>query len=61
MLTGGCLCGGVRFEIDAPLGPIIYCHCSLCRRVSGSAFVANATVRTEVFRIVAGEATIMPG
>jgi hypothetical protein len=30
MVTGACLCGGVRFEVRSPLGPIIYCHCSRC-------------------------------
>src|SRR4051812_47719995 len=54
MLTGRCLCGAVRFEIDGALGPVIYCHCSMCRRASGSAFAANATVRKSNLRIIAG-------
>ena len=58
MLTGRCMCGGVRFEIDGNIGPIIYCHCSTCRRASGSAFATNATVRTEIFRIVSGKELI---
>ena len=31
-VSGGCLCGGVRFEVDEPLRDIVVCHCSLCRR-----------------------------
>ena len=31
-LTGGCLCGGVRFEIDEPLVSASYCHCTRCQR-----------------------------
>ena len=54
MLTGQCLCGKVRYEIDGRLGPIIYCHCSMCRRATGSAFATNASVRISEFRIVAG-------
>ena len=54
MLTGGCLCGGVRYEIAAALGPVIYCHCSQCRRASGSAFATNASVRADRFRLSAG-------
>ena len=55
MLTGGCLCGAVRFEIDGALGPITCCHCSLCRRASGSAFVAAASVDAGYFRVVKGQ------
>jgi hypothetical protein len=55
VLTGRCLCEGVRFEIDAPLGPVVYCHCSMCRRATGSAFATNASVRSDGFRIVAGK------
>lgn len=55
MLTGGCLCGAVRFEIDGELGPITCCHCSRCRRASGSAFTAAASVDATCFRIVSGE------
>jgi hypothetical protein len=39
---GGCLCGGVRFEVHGPLRPIIYCHCTMCRRSSGHFDAATA-------------------
>ena len=29
---GGCHCGRVRFEIDAEIGPIIDCNCSICAK-----------------------------
>ncbi|MCY3675111.1 MAG: GFA family protein [Paracoccaceae bacterium] len=45
-MTGGCLCGGVRYRITGPSRPIIYCHCSQCRRTSGH-FVAATAVKTE--------------
>lgn len=40
MITGGCLCGAVRYEIDADSleDDVSYCHCTMCRRWSGSAF-----------------------
>jgi hypothetical protein len=34
--TGGCLCGGVRYEIDGPLAPPSACHCGQCRRSHGA-------------------------
>lgn len=37
LLTGSCLCGGVRFEISGRVSPIGQCHCSRCRKVSGAA------------------------
>ncbi len=55
MLTGHCLCGCVRIEIDGRLGPVIQCHCSMCRRASGTAFATNATVWADSFRVAAGQ------
>ncbi|MFZ9038778.1 MAG: GFA family protein [Gammaproteobacteria bacterium] len=34
-LSGGCLCGGVRYEITGPRRDIINCHCENCRRTHG--------------------------
>jgi hypothetical protein len=31
-VNGGCLCGGVRFELEQPVRDVVVCHCSLCRR-----------------------------
>jgi hypothetical protein len=54
MLSGSCLCGGIRYEIDAALGPVTNCHCSRCRKASGAAFASNASVPAASFRFVAG-------
>jgi len=37
-LQGGCLCGGIRYEISGPLTEAGNCHCSMCRRFHGAAF-----------------------
>jgi len=42
---GGCLCGGVRYEVRGPLREVIACHCSQCRRTSGH-FVAATEALT---------------
>ncbi|MBM4263959.1 MAG: GFA family protein [Deltaproteobacteria bacterium] len=55
MLKGSCLCGAVRYEIDGALEAITNCHCSLCRKMSGSAFSSGASVSQSEFRIVAGK------
>lgn len=57
-LTGGCLCGGVAFEIDGAVSPIEACHCSRCRRSSGSAFSAALLCATKSFRWVRGKSSI---
>jgi hypothetical protein len=55
-LRGGCLCGAIRYEIDAAPGVSEYCHCSTCRKANGSAFSVNMVVPTQALAIVAGEA-----
>ena len=58
MLTGTCLCRTVRFELHGKLGPLAYCHCSMCQRASGSAFGANAAVRSRYLTWLAGREAI---
>ena len=45
-ITGGCLCGGVRYQVNGPLREIIACHCEQCRRSSGHFVAATACRRT---------------
>jgi hypothetical protein len=54
-LTGRCLCGAVRYEIDAPLIVAGYCHCTRCQRRSGTAAAPSARVEPGSFRLVAGQ------
>jgi len=54
MLTGSCLCGGVRFEIARAVGPFELCHCRRCRKASGAAFAAMVGVRRRDFRLIEG-------
>src|SRR4029434_5481154 len=55
MLNGSCLCGGVKYEIDGELSAVTNCHCSLCRKTSGSAFASGATISAASFRFLSGE------
>ena len=55
MLTGGCLCGGVRYEISEPLVSSSYCHCTRCQRRTGTAASAQARVAPGSLRVVRGE------
>ncbi len=58
MIRGACLCGGVRFELDRAVGPFELCHCSRCRKASGSAFIAGVGVRAADFRLLSGRELI---
>jgi hypothetical protein len=55
MVRGTCLCGGIQYEIDGPLGRVVNCHCSMCRKATGAAFRTRARVATSAFRWVRGE------
>ena len=52
---GGCLCGAVRYRLDAEPFDAGYCHCTLCRRSSGAPVLAFATVPLDKFVITKGE------
>ena len=49
-ITGGCMCGSVRYQVHGPLRDIIACHCQQCRRSSGH-FVAATACRREYFQL----------
>ena len=54
MIRGSCLCGGIRIEAQR-IGLLRHCHCSNCRKETGSAFGTVAVVRPTEFRFVSGE------
>ena len=54
MIRGSCLCGGIQFEIARAVGPFELCHCSRCRKASGSAFAAGLGVLRDSFRLLQG-------
>jgi hypothetical protein len=54
MYQGSCLCGQVRYELHGELGPIVFCHCSRCRKAQGTAFGTNSPVRAGDFHLLGG-------
>jgi len=46
-LTGGCNCGAIRYSIETEPETVMVCHCSNCRRQSGSAFSVNLLVPSD--------------
>lgn len=53
--TGSCLCGARRYEIAGDIGGVWMCHCSLCRKATGSVGNAILIVPKAQFRWLAGE------
>jgi len=56
MITGGCLCGAVRYEAEGEADWTALCYCRDCQRTSGSGYVpvmgvkrANGNVATRHF------------
>ncbi|CAM5385684.1 hypothetical protein MAUB1S_06580 [Mycolicibacterium aubagnense] len=54
-LNGGCFCGASRYEVEDAFVYAANCHCSGCRRATGSAFKPFAGIEREKFRLVTGE------
>ena len=55
MAHGQCNCGAVAFEIDAHLSDVFVCHCSICRRATGSNGIAVVLIDNKAFRWLRGE------
>jgi len=58
VVRGSCLCGGVRFEVTPPFIRANHCHCSRCRKHSGTAVCTQARVWREQFKLLRGESLI---
>lgn len=55
MYSGQCLCGEVKVEVRGSITDIIHCHCSLCRKSSGTAYATNGFVLSAEFSLVQGK------
>lgn len=55
MVTGQCNCGAVAFEVRAELSDVFICHCSICRRYTGSSGIAVVIADNQQFRWLRGE------
>ena len=53
-VSGGCLCGAVRFRVQLPSLFCGHCHCSMCRRNHGAAFVTWFAVPSTQLEVTAG-------
>lgn len=57
-VTGSCLCGAVRYEVDPDPPAPLSCHCRFCRRAHGAPFVMVSAIPRETLRWLSGEELI---
>jgi hypothetical protein len=55
MNTGTCLCGDIAWEVDGDFTMLVNCHCSICRKVHGSACATFVATPADAFRWTSGE------
>src|SRR4051794_11410983 len=55
---GSCLCGEVAFEVEGPFDRFLNCHCSRCRKASGTAHSCEVVVQASALRWLRGEASV---
>lgn len=58
MNRGSCLCGDIEWTVDGEFTMLVNCHCSICRKVHGSAYGAFVAASADGLRWVSGEEKI---
>ncbi len=58
-VTGSCLCGGVRYEVRLPFALFGHCHCSRCRKKTGTGHATAAIVAPAAFSWAKGEELVV--
>ena len=53
-ITGGCLCGAIRYAVSAPVTALRACHCTHCQKTSGTGSSVNAVITNTDFAITKG-------
>lgn len=54
-LTGGCICGAVKYEIKGKINRVSHCHCRMCQKSSGAPFMTWIDMPRDSFKITEGE------
>ena len=55
---GSCLCGSVRYEITGDPQRFYHCHCSRCRKASGTGHASNLLIKPGAIKWIKGEELI---
>jgi len=58
MILGSCQCGALKFKADGEITDFSHCHCSMCRKLHGAAYVTFAAVGRDSFEWTNGEGAL---
>jgi hypothetical protein len=58
-LSGKCCCGAIEYEVADEFEYSAYCHCSNCRRTTGSAFKPFAGIQRTKFDLIRGDTDLL--
>ncbi len=58
MITGRCECAEIQYKVAGELKDYCHCHCSICRKLHGAAFVTWGGVSRDQFSYVCGESSV---
>jgi hypothetical protein len=58
-ITGSCLCGTLKYEIDGPFVMMTNCHCSMCRKHHGAPFATFTATPFDSFHWISGEDAVV--
>ena len=58
MNSGTCLCGDIAWQVDGDFTVFTNCHCSICRKTHGAAYVGFVATAADNFKWTRGEDTI---
>lgn len=56
-IKGSCICGSAKYEVTGSVKKVVNCHCTLCRKMNGSAFSTYAIVLNTDFKLLNGYLT----
>ena len=55
ILMGSCLCGAVKYEVAGEAKSFYHCHCSRCRKATGTGHASNLFLQAAVLRWLHGQ------
>ena len=55
MISGKCACSKVQYQVEGDLKDFCHCHCSICRKIHGAAFVTWGGICRDKFVLLTGK------